>query len=361
MGRVYNFNPGPAALPLAVLEQAQQELLDYQGSGMSVMELSHRSKEYEAINNQANERVRRLLGLPADYKVLFLQGGASLQFAMVPLNFLHSGKTANYIMTGSWSEKALKEASVVGPTHEAASTASENYCRIPGNDELTLSDNPAYVHINSNNTIYGTQWHHVPAVGDVPLISDASSDILSRPLDVEKFALIYAGAQKNAGPSGVTLVMVRERLLADESKSVPAFLRYTTHAKADSLYNTPPTFAVYLLNLVLGWIEGQGGLAAIDEQNRAKANLIYSIIDEHSEFFRSPVQVESRSLMNIVFRLPTEELEQQFVKQATAARMVGLKGHRSVGGMRASIYNAVSLEACEALAGFMRQFLQANG
>lgn len=361
MSRVYNFNPGPAALPLPVLEQAQQELLDYQGSGMSVMELSHRSKQFAALNDQANERVRRLLALDDDQKVLFLQGGASLQFAMVPLNFLHGGKVGNYIMTGSWSEKALKEAKQVGPTHEAASTRGESYARIPGAADLRLSDNPAYVHINSNNTIVGTQWHHLPAVGDVPLVADASSDILSRPVDASKFALLYAGAQKNAGPAGATIVVVRESWLHQANTALPAFLQYTTHLKAASLYNTPPTFGVYLMNLVLGWIEQQGGLEAIAAMNQQKADQIYTTVDQSGGFYRSTVQSDSRSLMNATLRLPTEALEQQFLQEAEAAGMIGLKGHRSVGGIRVSMYNAVSLEACRALSAFMGEFLRRNG
>lgn len=368
MGRVYNFNPGPAVLPRPVLERAQQELLDYQGRGMSILEMSHRSKEYEAMNAEAETRIKRLLGLGDEYRALFLQGGASLQFAMVPLNFLPAGATADYILTGSWSEKARSEAEKVAagvsptPTiHTAASTRDEHYRRIPAPDEIRLSARPAYVHITSNNTIYGTQWHEFPDVGDVPLVADMSSDILSRPLDAGKFALFYAGAQKNLGPAGVTVVLIRQSWLEQASAALPAILRYVTHAKSDSLYNTPPVFAVYLVNLVLSWIEEQGGLEAIGQLNRQKAQTIYAVLDKHTDFYRGHAAPESRSLMNITFRLPGEELEKQFVSEATAAGMVGLKGHRSVGGIRASLYNAMSLEGCRALAAFMEDFVQKRG
>ncbi len=361
MSRVYNFNPGPSALPLSVLEHAQQELLDYQGTGMSVMEMSHRSKEYEAINQQAIDRAKALYGLGDDYRVLFVQGGASLQFAMVPMNFLHSGKVGNYVMTGSWSEKALKEAKLIGAAHEAASTKGEGYTRIPTAAEIAISDNAAYVHTTLNNTIFGTQWHYTPDTGDVPLISDVSSDLFSRPLELAKYALVYGGAQKNFGPSGVTMVLVRASLLEQENPAIPVILRYSTHESNNSLYNTPPTFGVYLVGLILGWIEQQGGLAAVDALNRQKAGMIYDLIDANPDFFRCPVQADSRSLMNIVFRLPSEELEAQFIKAATAAGMVGLKGHRSVGGIRVSLYNAVPLAAAESLAAFMREFLAQHG
>jgi phosphoserine aminotransferase len=363
MSRVYNFNPGPATLPLPVLEQAQQELLDYHGLGMSVMEMSHRSKDYEAINNEAEARIKRLAGVGDDYRVLFLQGGASLQFAMVPMNFLHGGKVGNYILTGSWSEKALSEATRLesGPTHVAASSKDEKYMRIPRSDELQLSDNPAYVHITTNNTIAGTQWHTLPEVGDVPLVADASSDILSRPFPADKYALVYAGAQKNLGPAGVTIVLLRESWLQEAATSIPAFLQYSTHAKANSLYNTPPSFAVYMVNLVTKWIEDNGGLSATEERNQQKAQVIYSAIDMSGGFYRGPVAADSRSMVNIVFRLPSEELEKQFLSEATSAGLVGLKGHRSVGGIRASLYNAMSLEGCEALAAFMQDFVQQHG
>lgn len=368
MSRVYNFNPGPAVLPLAVLEQAQQELLDYQERGMSILEMSHRSKEYEAINAQAEARIKQLLGLDDTYRVLFLQGGASLQFAMVPLNFLPAGATADYILTGSWSEKAQGEAEKVAAglnprpsINIAASTREENYRRIPAADEIRLSATPAYVHITSNNTIYGTQWQQFPNCGEVPLVADMSSDILSRPFAAGKFALFYAGAQKNMGPAGVTVVVIRQSWLEQAAQTGPAILRYATHAKNDSLYNTPPAFAVYMLNLVLGWIEQHGGLAAMGQINQQKAQAIYAALDRNAGFYRGHAAPDSRSLMNITFRLANEDLEKQFVSQATAAGMVGLKGHRSVGGIRASIYNAMSLEGCNALAAFMDEFARKNG
>lgn len=361
MSRIYNFNPGPAALPLPVLEQARQELLDYQGRGMSILEMSHRSKEYEAINAQVEARVKALLGLDDAYRVLLLQGGASMQFAMLPLNFLPAGATADYLLTGAWAEKALEEAAKLGQTHVAASTKEENYRRIPAAAEMTLSAQPAYVHLTSNNTIYGTQWQQFPEVSAAPLVADMSSDILSRPFDANRFALIYAGAQKNIGPAGVTVVIVRQSWLEQAAKTAPVILRYATYAKNNSLYNTPPVFAVYLTNLALGWIEAQGGLASVAATNTRKAAAVYAAIDRSGGFYRGHAALDSRSQMNVTFRLPGEELEKRFVAEAQAAGMVGLAGHRSVGGIRASLYNALSLEAAEALAGFMDEFARANG
>ncbi len=367
MGRIYNFNPGPAVLPLPVLEQAQSELIDYRGAGMSVMEMSHRSKDYEAINADAEARVKRLLGLGEDYRVLFVQGGASLQFAMLPLNFLPAGATADYILSGSWAQKAIDEATKVGAVNIAATMKEERYTRMPAADEIALSEQPAYVHITSNETIQGVQWTQFPDVGAAPLVSDMSSDIMSRPFDAGKFALIYAGAQKNIGPSGVAVVIIRQSWIEQAATTLPggatlpAILRYATFAKNNSLYNTPPSFAVYMVNLVLGWIEDQGGLAAIEQVNRQKADLIYAAIDGSDGFYRGHAALESRSMMNVTFRLPSEDLEKQFVSEAKAAGMVGLGGHRSVGGIRASIYNALTLEACQALAGFMSEFVQKNG
>jgi len=361
MSNVYNFNAGPAVLPPPVLEQIQYELRDYQGRGMSIMEMSHRSAEYEAINAEAQKRFKTLLGVGDDYRVLFLQGGASLQFAMVPLNFLHPGSVADFIMTGVWSEKAYEEAAKIGQARVAASTQAEQYQRIPQPDEIQLSEQPAYVHLTSNNTIYGTQWHAWPDVGDRALVADMSSDIMSRPLDATKFALIYAGAQKNLGPSGVTVVLVREQWLETAAKTAPTILRYTTHAKANSLYNTPPTFGVYALNLVLGWIEAQGGLSALGEHNQRKAQVIYDAIDQSDGFYRGHALPDSRSQMNVTFRLPTEALEKRFLADATTAGMIGLAGHRSVGGLRASIYNAMSLQGCQELARLMTDFAQRNG
>ncbi|MCG8350943.1 MAG: 3-phosphoserine/phosphohydroxythreonine transaminase [Chloroflexales bacterium] len=361
MSRVYNFNPGPAALPLPVLERAQQELLDYQGQGMSILEMSHRSKEYEALNARAEERIKALLGIDDSYRVLFIPGGASLQFAMVPMNFLPASAVADYILTGAWAEKAFGEAKKIGQVHIAASTQTENYHRIPDTSAIKLSDRPAYVHITSNNTIYGTQWQQYPDVGDYPLVADMSSDILSRPFDASKFALIYAGTQKNIGSAGVTAIIIRQSWLDQASTVIPTILRYTTFAKNNSLYNTPPTFSVYLMSLVLEWIEDQGGVAAIDRINRQKAAVVYTAVERSGGFYHGHAQPESRSLMNATFRLPSEDLEKQFISEAKAASMVGLGGHRSVGGIRVSLYNGVSREACEALAAFMDEFMRKNG
>ena len=359
--RIFNFNAGPAALPLEVLIEAQAEMLNYQQTGMSILEISHRSKPYEAINAEAEANLKELLGLGDNYRVLFLQGGASSQFAMVPMNFLPEGRTADYVLTGAWSEKAIKEAKLFGNTHVAATTAEGNYKRIPRLDEIKLSDNPAYVHITSNNTIFGTQWKDFPKLGQIPLIADMSSDILNRPIDAENFALIYAGAQKNLGPSGVTVVVIRKDLLENNPKNISAMSRYETHSKNDSMYNTPPVFSVYILNLVLRWLKGQGGLAGIEKRNLEKAALVYDTIDQSGGFYRGHADADSRSLMNVTFRLPSEEQEKAFAKEAEQAGLIGLKGHRSVGGLRASIYNAMSVAGCQALRDFMLEFKRKNG
>ncbi len=361
MSTIYNFNAGPAILPPPVLDQVRSELRDYQGRGMSIMEMSHRAKEYEAINAQAEERFKRLLGVGEGYRVVFLQGGASTQFAMVPMNFLPPGATADYLVTGAWAEKALAEASALGTARAAASTKADGYRRVPRPKEIDLSPEPAYVHLTSNETIQGVQWQEFPDVGGRPLIADMSSDILSRPFDAGKFTLIYAGAQKNLGPAGVTAVLLRESLLARANPGVPTMLRYATHVKSNSLYNTPPTFGVYMLNLVLGWIEGLGGLSAMAERNARKARTLYEVIDQSGGFYRGHAAPEARSRMNVTFRLPSEALEKQLIAEAQGAGMIGLAGHRSVGGVRASIYNAVSLEACHALASFLRDFARRNG
>ncbi len=361
MGQIYNFNPGPAILPVPVLERVREELPDYGGTGLSILEMSHRSKEYEAINAEAEARLKALLALGDDYRVLFVQGGASLQFAMVPLNFLPAGRVADYLLTGSWSEKARDEARLLGEVHVAASTAGEGYRRIPRPDEIALSANPAYVHLTSNNTIYGTQWHWWPDVGDRRLVADMSSDILSRPIPAHDFALIYAGAQKNLGPAGVTVVIARAAWLEEAPKTVPTMLRYATYAGANSLYNTPPVFAVYVLNLTLDWIAAEGGVAALAARNERKARAIYDAIDASGGFYRGHAAPDSRSLMNVTFRLPDPEQENVFVREATAAGFVGLAGHRSVGGVRASLYNALGLDACSALAAFMADFARRHG
>ncbi len=361
MSTVFNFNAGPAMLPPPVLEQVQAELRNYHGCGMSIMEMSHRSKEFEAVNAQAEATFKRLLGVGDGYRVLFLQGGASTQFAMVPMNFLPAGATADFLMTGAWAEKAQEEAALFGKVHVAASTKSDSYRRVPRAGEIALSPEPAYVHLTSNETIQGIQWQSFPDVGHRPLVADMSSDILSRPFDASKFHLIYAGAQKNLGPSGVTVVLLREAWLSKASKTVPTMLRYATHVKNNSLYNTPPSFGVYVLGLVLGWIEKIGGLLAMAQQNQAKARLLYEAIDRSDGFYRGHSLTEARSRMNVTFRLPSEALEKQFATEAQAAGMVGLPGHRSVGGLRASIYNAIGVDACQALASFMNDFARRNG
>ncbi len=359
--RVFNFNPGPATLPLPVLEEAQSQLLNFNNTGMSILEISHRSKDYEAVNFEAESLLKELLGVPDNYRVLFIQGGASTQFAAVPLNLLPEGRTADYILTGSWAEKAYQEAAKFGKIHIAASSKEENYSRIPRAGEIQLSSDPAYVHICSNNTIFGTQWQEFPEFGEIPLVADMSSDILSRQFDPGKFALIYAGAQKNLGPAGVTVVIIRSDLLESVPSTVPTMLRYPVHAKNNSLYNTPPVFAVYMVHLVLKWIKANGGLAAVEARNREKARYIYQAIDDSNGFYSGHAKQDSRSLMNITFRLPSEDLEKAFVSEATKQGFVGLKGHRSVGGIRASVYNAMPMAGCAALANFMSDFQRSNG
>ncbi|KOP66906.1 MFS transporter [Bacillus sp. FJAT-18019] len=353
--RAYNFNAGPAALPLEVLERAQAEFVNYGNTGMSIMEMSHRGPVYEAVHNEAQERLLSLLGNPSGYKVLFIQGGASTQFAMIPMNFLGQGQTANYVMSGSWADKAVKEAKLIGETHEAASSKESKYMSLPDLKDMKLSDHAAYLHLTSNETIEGTQFKEFPDTGSVPLICDMSSDILSRPFDLNQFAMVYAGAQKNLGPSGVAVVIVREDMITD-SKHLPTMLRYQTYLANNSLYNTPPSFGIYMINEVLKWIEEKGGLQGVQAMNRKKAGLIYDAIDHSDGFYRGCVNAEARSDMNITFRLANEELEKQFVKESEQAGFVGLKGHRSVGGLRASVYNAVPYESAQALVEFMQQF-----
>ncbi|EPY05139.1 MFS transporter [Paenibacillus sp. E194] len=359
--RAYNFNAGPAALPLAVLERAQAEFVDFQEQGMSIMEMSHRGAVYEQVHNEAKQLLKELLNIPSGYDVLFLQGGASTQFAMVPMNLLTEGKVGAYVHTGSWAEKAIKEAELIGATRVIASTEAERFMRVPTPEEVVAPEDAAYVHITSNETIGGTQYHAYPDSGSVPLIADLSSDILCRPVDVSKFGMIYAGAQKNLGPSGVTVIIAKEELIASSPKTIPTMLRYSTHYKNNSLYNTPPSFSIYMVNLVLQWLKERGGLEQVERDNQAKAELLYSTIDTSGDFYRGCAERGSRSLMNVTFRLADEELEKAFIKQAGEAGFVGLKGHRSVGGLRASIYNAVPYESCEALAQFMKQFQQRNG
>lgn len=359
--RAYNFNAGPAALPLQVLERAQAEFVDFRNTGMSIMEMSHRGAVYESVHNEAQERILRLLGNPEGYKVLFLQGGASTQFAMIPMNFLGEGKTGSYVMTGSWADKALKEAKLVGETHVAASSKESSYMSLPNLSNLELPEPSAYLHVTSNETIEGVQFQSYPDTGNVPLIADMSSDIFCRPLDITQFGMVYAGAQKNLGPSGVTVVIAREELLADSPEHIPTMLRYSTFLSNNSLYNTPPSFSVYMVNEVVKWIEEEGGLSGIEAKNRDKAGLLYQTIDNSGGFYKGCAETESRSLMNVTFRLATEDLEKLFAKESEQAGFIGLKGHRSVGGLRASIYNAVPYESCSALADFMGDFQKRNG
>lgn len=357
MTRVANFNAGPSALPLKALERAQAELLDINGSGMSIMEHSHRGKVYDAIHVEAIGLIRELLAVPENYDILLLQGGASQQFAVVPMNLLPAGKSADYVMTGAWAKKAQGEAKNIGTVRVAASTEKDGkYPRIPSQSELQLDPNAAYVHITSNETIGGIQWQTYPDVGNVPLVADMSSDIMWGPIDVSKFGLIYAGAQKNLGPSGVTLVIVRKDLVENGRKDIPKIFQYRTHAAENSLYNTPPTFGIYLLRNVLAEVKANGGLKAMQATNRKKAEMVYAAIEKRPDLYKSPVEKTSRSVMNIVFNLTTPELEAEFVAAAQKEGMIGLKGHRSVGGIRASVYNACELAWVQKLVDFMAQF-----
>ncbi len=358
--RVFNFNPGPAILPLEVLEQAQAEMLDFKGTGMSVMEISHRSKEFEAVIQTAEADLRELLGIPSNYKILFLQGGASLQFAMLPMNLRAAGTSADYIVTGSWGKTALKEAQKLGTARVAASTEADGFKNLP--EKLDLDPKAAYLHFTSNETIHGVEYFVEPTPpADVPLVCDASSDFISRPIDVSKYGLIYSGAQKNAGPSGVVMVIVREDLLERTPANLPVMLDYKALSASGSLHNTPPSFSIYIVGLVFKWAKKLGGLAAIEKINRTKAEIIYKAIDNSGGFYRGHALPAARSIMNIPFRLPSEELEEAFAKESKSAGLIGLKGHRSVGGMRASIYNAMSIEGTQALSDFMAEFLRKNG
>jgi phosphoserine aminotransferase len=358
--RIFNFSAGPAVLPVPVLERAREEMLSLPGVGMSVMEISHRSKVFDEIIGGAERGLRELMGIPEGYHVLFLQGGASLQFSMVPMNLLPEGGSADYVLTGSWGKKALKEAKKQGATNVAADMADSRYNRVPAQDELKLDSSAAYVHFTSNETIEGVEFQEEPRAGDVPLVCDASSDICSRPVDVSKYGMIYAGAQKNLGPSGVTVVILRDDLLRRVPEGLHTMLDYRTHAENKSLYNTPNTWGIYILNLVCGWVREQGGLTGMYEKNRRKAGKIYEAIDA-TDFYRGHAAPEARSIMNVTFRLPSEELEKKFTSEATAAGLDGLKGHRSVGGVRASIYNAFPEEGVDALVEFMKEFERKNG
>ena len=360
MTRVYNFSAGPAVLPLPVLEEAQRDLVALPGVGMSVMEISHRSQTFEDLLSGAIENIRALANIPANYRILMLQGGASLQFSMVPMNLLGAGTVADYIDTGSWAVKAIEEAGKIGKVNVAATTKGDKYTRIPAQNELKLTPDAAYVHMTTNNTIEGTEWKAPPDAGAAPLVADSSSDMFHGPMDVGRYALIYAGAQKNLGPSGVTLVIIRDDLLARSTAALPTMLNYQVMAENNSLYNTPNTFGIYILGLTMKWLKSQGGLAGIGKTNDRKASKLYAEIDR-TGFYRGTAQKDSRSVMNVTFRLTTEDLEKMFVKESTAAGFDGLKGHRAVGGMRASLYNAFPEEGVDALVDFMKEFERKRG
>ena len=360
--RVHNMNAGPGALPLEVLQQAQAELLDFKGTGMSVMEMSHRSKEFDEVIQTAEADLRELIGIPSNYKIMFLQGGATLQFTMVPMNLRPADVSADYIVTGTWSKTAVKEAKKIGKVHLAANTESDGFNFLPASATLDLDPKAAYLHFTSNETIHGVEYFTEPTPPNgVPLFCDSSSDFISHPVDITKYALMYAGAQKNAGPSGVTVVIVREDMLERVPENLPVMLDYKIQAQSGSMHNTPPCFVIYMVGLVFKWAKKVGGLSAIEKTNRAKANLLYKAIDESGGFYRGHAKPESRSLMNIPFRLPSEELENLCAKEATKAGLIGLKGHRSVGGMRASLYNAVTIEGVGVLVQFLKDFQRKNG
>jgi phosphoserine aminotransferase len=362
MKRVINFNAGPAALPLEVLEKARDEMLDWRGTGMSVMEVSHRSKEYDEMHTESATLFRQIAGMGDDWKILFCTGGASMQFAMLPMNLLGAGKSADYLATGHWSKSAIKEAKRFGTANVSSTEEADGtFKRIPKQSELKLDPKAAYVHMTSNNTIFGSQWQYWPSTGKVPLIADMSSDIFSRPIDIDKFAMIYAGAQKNLGPSGVTVVAIRDELLAKCNADLTPMLAYKTYADNNSLYNTPPCFSIYILNLTLQWVKKVGGLSAIGKISEEKAKALYDVIDGSGGYYACPVAKDSRSRMNVVFRLPKPEQEEAFVKEAKTAGIVGVKGHRSVGGIRFSIYNASSLQNVKDAASFMKDFHKKNG
>ena len=358
--RIFNFSAGPAVLPVPVLEEAQRDMLSLPGVGMSVMEISHRSKTFDEIIAHAESGLRELLNIPDNYRILFLQGGASLQFSMVPMNFLPADGSADYVITGSWGKKALKEAKKVGSVNVAATMADGGFTRVPTREEMGLNPHATYVHITSNETIEGVQWKREPNVGDVALVADASSDILSRAIPVDRYGMIYAGAQKNIGPSCVTVVILRDDLLQRIPEGLATMLDYRTHVENNSLYNTPNTWGIYIISLVCKWLQDKGGIAAMERENEQKARLVYEAIDA-TDFYRGHADVDCRSTMNVTFRLPAEDLEKKFVSEATAQGLDGLKGHRSVGGIRASIYNAFPREGVEALVSFMKDFERRNG
>ncbi len=356
MARKYNFNPGPAVLPLSALETAAKALIDFQGTGMGILEVSHRSKEFTEVIEGATERLRRLLSVPDEYEIGYFQGGANLQFNMIAMNFLPADAVADYVDTGTWSSRAIQAAELVGKVHLAGSSKDEKYRRIPRPEEIQWRADAAYAHITSNNTIYGTQYQAFPDTGKVPLICDMSSDFLSRRLDVSRFAMIYAGAQKNVGPAGVTLAILRKDMLERCPDGLPPMLNYAKFLAKKSTYNTPPVFAIYMVGLVLQWVEDNGGLEVVEQNNDRKASLLYGIMDDDPDFFRGTAAADSRSKMNVTMRLPDEDMEKAFLAEAADRGFVGLKGHRSVGGIRVSIYNAMSVEGVEKLVDFMKAF-----
>lgn len=361
MNRIFNFNAGPSTLPFEVLERARDELVEFAGAGMSILEMSHRSKEYDDVHNDALGLLRDLLGLPDDFQILFLAGGATLQFSMIPLNLLSRGSSCDFTVTGTWAKKACADAKKVGDVNVVFDGADHNYSRLPKPGDLSLDPKAAYLHVTSNETIGGLQWHDWPANKNVPIVCDMSSDLLSRKLPLEKFGLIYAGAQKNLGPAGVTIVIIRDSVLERCSTDLTAYMSYHTHAGKNSLYNTPPVYAIYMLKLVLQWLTERGGLPEAERRAEARSSMVYEAIENSGGFYRSPVPAFCHSKMNVVFRLPTEALEKTFIQQAGENGMGGLKGHRSVGGCRASIYNAMPLEGAQKLTDFMRDFAAKHG
>ncbi len=358
--RVFNFNPGPSTIPLDVLKIVQEELLDYQGTGMSIIESSHRAPEFDKVNEDAIALAREIFGLDEKYHVIFLTGGASSQFFQIPMNFLAGGKTGAYADTGTWSTKAIKEANIVGKAHNAFDGKAVDYKHIPTQNELDIPSDAAYFHFTTNNTIKGTQYHYLPDTGGIPLIADMSSDIACRPLDYTKFAMFYAGSQKNLGPAGTTLVCMHDDLLQKSNDALPTILNYKTQAGKKSMFNTPPCFPIYVMKLVFEWIQKQGGLAGVEKNNIAKKDLIYGMMDKYPDYYKGTVENDSRSWMNLTWRLPSEDLEKKFITDGKAAGFIGLKGHRSVGGVRASLYNAMPLEGAEKLAQFMEDFKNKN-
>ncbi len=360
MSRKYNFYAGPATLPLTVLEQIQEELVDYKGMGFSLIETSHRSKEYDEIHFGAISSVKELLNLPENYKVLLLGGGATLQFSMIPLNFLPKDGSCDFTLTGAWSKKAYQDAKKVGKVNVIFDDSENNFTNLPDISSFNGDSKAAYIHITANETVHGVEWHQFPDTGNVPIIADMSSDIMTRQLPIEKFGMIYAGAQKNLAPAGVALAIIREDLLKRCPDTLTAYLNYSTHAAKDSLYNTPPVFAIYALKLVLDWVKKLGGINAMAELSQKKSSILYKVFDESNDYYKCPVNKSCRSKMNVVFRLKEESLEKKFIEEATMEGFIGLKGHRSVGGCRASIYNAMPIEGVEALADFMKNFASKN-